>query len=153
MRPLLPALLLLVSCAEVQQAAKEVAVQLTFCDQLPKQLPPTAAPILDPASLLSCMHPLAKLEKSSTVTSITSCKDAENWEFSQTLELGWSGLLKDYKASVKVDYRVAGGFLSVRRTKVFDEAVLEGKETCTSGQWIQSEQKVIDVKSIVDKLE
>lgn len=152
MRALLLPLCLLTSCAEVQQAAKEAAVQLTFCDQLPQQLPPTAAPVLDPAAMLTCMHPLAKLEKSTTTTTITGCKDAENWEFSQTLELGWSGLLKEYKASVKVDYRVVGGYLSVRRTKVFDEAVFEGKEDCTNGQWIQSDQKVVDVKSIVDKL-
>ena len=62
--------------------------------------------------------------------------------------MAWSGRRREFKTQVRTDVRVAGGYLSARNTKVYDEARIESREVCTDGQWRQSDQKVIDVAKL-----
>lgn len=139
---------LALGCSAIQEGVQEGLVNATFCEELPKEIT-GASPFVAPQDTLSCLHPAGTFRSATTASAVTSCTDAENWEIAQTVTLTWQGPFgKQNETKVKTDYRVVGGYVSVRSTKLDDSAAFDGKTDCVDGQWRQSDEKVIDVQGL-----
>jgi hypothetical protein len=131
------------------EGATQGYVEASFCDTiLPQAFPSNAQAFVPPADILRCMHPTGQLAGASVVTTITSCKDVENFELSQTYTMQWMGSFNSYRTGVRVDIRSAGGYASFRSTKTFDEAMVRSSPECTDGTWRQTDTKLIDADAI-----